>query len=295
MTGVPDDGGAARNAAAALTRVSAAALTRRGLLLPDVRPPGTVITGSAAAPGYVFVGPETGGNRLRTGPLIIDQYGEPVYFNPVPGERWATNFRAQSYQGKRAPSWWQGYVIPPGFGDGEGVVVDSSYRELARIRAGNGRTIDLHALRLTPQGTALFTCQPRIVSADLSSVGGSKNGHAYESIMQEVDVHTGRLLMEWRSLEHIPVSESYRPPTPTTTCISTRSTSRRMAGAQAKCSSSPSSSPTGRSQVGHHQRASIGVPQTAWRGAAEPSALRAPQPDSSLKAPASSRPAALSS
>ncbi len=63
----------------------------------------------------------------------------------------------------------------------------------------------------------------------------------------------------------------------------------------AKCSSSPSSSETGRSHVGHHQRASIGVPHTAWRGAAAPSALRAPQPASSRSAPASSRPAALSS
>ena len=36
----------------------------------------------------------------------------------------------------------------------------------------------------------------------------------------------------------------------------------------AKCSSSPSSSDTGRSHVGHHHRASIGVPHAAWRGAA---------------------------
>ena len=42
---------------------------------------------------------------------------------------------------------------------------------------------------------------------------------------------------------------------------------RSRAAAQAKCSSSPSSSATGRSHVGHHHRASIGVPHTAWRGA----------------------------
>ena len=63
----------------------------------------------------------------------------------------------------------------------------------------------------------------------------------------------------------------------------------------AKWSSSPSSSETGRSHVGHHHRASIGVPHTAWRGAAASSAFRAPQPASSLSAPASSRPAALNS
>jgi hypothetical protein len=179
--------------------------------LPDVRPPATAVTGEGTAPGLLFVGPETDGHRFRTGPLIIDQSGEPIYFNPVPGKRWATNFRVHRYRGKPALSWWQGYVIPPGFGDGEGVVVDSSYRELARIRAGNGRTIDLHELLLTPQGTALFTCQPLIVPADMSSVGGPRDGHVYESIMQEVDIRSGRLLLEWRSLEHIPISESYLP------------------------------------------------------------------------------------
>ena len=250
MSGVPDHASAARGAAPALTRrgllrggagaaaglfalglpgaralgaapslptLASTAVAPKGWLrrfhsVPDLRPPTTTVNGTPDTAGYLFAGPETDGHLYRTGPLIIDSLGEPVYFNPLSGKRWVTNFQVQSYRGERVLGWWEGNVIPPGFGDGEGVIVDSSYREVARIRAGNGRTIDLHELQLTPQGTALFTCQPQLVSADLSSVGGSKSGHAYESVFQEVDIRTGRVLLEWRSLEHIAVSESYLPP-----------------------------------------------------------------------------------
>lgn len=175
-----------------------------------IGPPNTTVTGDGSAPGYLFVGPvaQVG---ARSGPLIVDQMGEPVWFRPIESGLWVTNLRAHTYRGTPALSWWQGKVIPPGFGQGHGVIVDGSYRELATIRAGNGRAIDLHELVLTRQGTALFTCHPPIVTADLSSVGGPTDGHAYESIVQEVDIRSGRLLFEWRSLDHIPVSESYLP------------------------------------------------------------------------------------
>jgi hypothetical protein len=43
---------------------------------------------------------------------------------------------------------------------------------------------------------------------DLSSIGGPSDAHVYESIIQEVDIASGRLLFEWRSLEHIAPEES---------------------------------------------------------------------------------------
>jgi hypothetical protein len=91
------------------------------------------------------------------------------------------------------------------------VIVDSSYRELYRVKAAGGRQIDLHELQLTPQSTAIFMCTPQPVPADLSPIGGPSNGMALESVIQEVDVRTGRLVMEWRSLEHIPVTDSMQP------------------------------------------------------------------------------------
>ena len=49
------------------------------------------------------------------------------------------------------------------------------------------------------------------MQADLSSVGGSAQGQLYNPIFQEVDIQTGRLLSEWRGLDHIPISDSYLP------------------------------------------------------------------------------------
>lgn len=183
---------------------------------PDLRPPVATVTSAAAAPataveGLTFLGPTSGGGA-QAGPLILDAAGEPVWFKPLPAGTWATNFRVQQYRGEPVLTWWEGKVLPSGYGQGEGVIVDSSYREVARVRAGHGQQADLHEFLLTPQGTALITCYPQLVTADTSSLGGITEGHAYESIIQEVSVGTGKVLLDWRSLDHVSVSESYVAP-----------------------------------------------------------------------------------
>src|SRR5207302_8194189 len=40
-------------------------------------------------------------------------------------------------------------------------------------------------------------------------VGGPRRGQLLDSIVQEVDIATGRLLFEWRSLPHVPIEQSY--------------------------------------------------------------------------------------
>jgi hypothetical protein len=71
--------------------------------------------------------------------------------------------------------------------------------------------VDLHELVLTPEGTAIFTCFPQRVNVDLSSMGGARDQTVIESVFQEVDLRSGRLLLEWRSLDHIHPTESYEP------------------------------------------------------------------------------------
>jgi Arylsulfotransferase (ASST) len=182
---------------------------------PDLRPPALFLSdpsaaAATAAEGYLFVCP-TSKPLAQAGALIVDTAGHPVWFHPVRPGRWASNFRVQSYAGRPVLTWWQGEVRPPGYGRGEGVILDSSYEQLAVVRAAHGRAADLHEFRLTPQGTALITCFPQTAQADLSAVGGPRDGLVYESIIQEIDVRTGRLLLEWRGLDHIPVGESYQP------------------------------------------------------------------------------------
>lgn len=170
----------------------------------------SVASTPGAATGYLFLGPGAEG-KIQGGPLIVDGDGEPVWFRPLSGA-WSTNFRSWSYQREPVLAWWQGEVIMPfGYGRGEAVIVDRFYRDYRRLRPAGGRPMDMHELRLTPEGTALFICYPRLVTADLSAAGGPRAGNVLESVFQEVDLRSGRLLLEWRSLQHVPVSESWRP------------------------------------------------------------------------------------
>ena len=178
---------------------------------PDLRPPTVSVTASspAAAPGDVFVAPYTGPGQA--GPMILDQSGGLVWFKPLPTNTFATNLRVQEYAGKPVLTWWQGNISIHGFGMGEGIVDDATYTEIARVRAGNGHTADLHDFQLTPQGTALITSFDPI-RCNLSAVGGPANGAVTDGTLQEIDVKTGLVMYEWTSLDHVGLTESYVSP-----------------------------------------------------------------------------------
>ena len=90
-------------------------------------------------------------------------------------------------------------------------IFDDAYREISRVRAGNGYRGDLHEFLVTPQDTALLTAYAE-VPADLSPVGGGKYGAVWDRIAQEVDIETGEVYFEWHSLDHVGVEESYVAP-----------------------------------------------------------------------------------
>jgi hypothetical protein len=179
---------------------------------PRLHPPGAVVAGKFG-PGLVFLGPGSKDNA-QPGPMIVDGAGQLVWFRPLGHGQWATNFKVQSYHGRSVLTWWEGKVSKIGYGRGIGVIADHSYREIARIQGVNGRVADMHELLLTAEGTALFTCYPQRVHTDLSVIGGPKSFPVLESVIQEVDIASGRLIREWRSLDHISVAESYRPVSP---------------------------------------------------------------------------------
>ena len=186
---------------------------------PDLHPPPVTTRVRAGAqglaaddPGLLLLGPgpvSLKGHR-QYGPLIVGRDGTPVWFRPLAPGLQVTNFTAAQYRGEPVLVWWEGKILQTGYGQGEAVLLDSNYREVARVRAAGGRSIDLHALTVTPEGTALFTCYPEDVPMDLSSIGGPRNSQVRESIIQEVDIASGRLLFEWRSLQHVPVSASHQ-------------------------------------------------------------------------------------
>jgi hypothetical protein len=140
--------------------------------------------------------------------MIAAQDGTLVWFHALPKGWDATNFQVQRYQGKPVLTWWQGRIVKVGFGEGEDVVYDSSYRQIARVRAGNGYRADLHEIRLTPQGTAwIDEFDP--IHMDLRSVHGVRHGVLTDSVIQEIDVKTGLVMWEWHALGRIPLRDSY--------------------------------------------------------------------------------------
>jgi hypothetical protein len=174
---------------------------------PELSPPAIEITAQAhdTAPGYIFVAAKKGAGQ--DGPMIVDDQGQLVWFSK---NRYATDFKVQTYQGELVLTWWEGKVVA-GHGVGEYVIFNSSYREINRVRAGNGYEGDLHEFYITPEDTALLTAYVP-TQTDLSPISGSEDGAVWDGIAQELDIETGEVLFEWRSLDHVGVEETYREP-----------------------------------------------------------------------------------
>jgi Arylsulfotransferase (ASST) len=176
---------------------------------PDLRIPALTVThreqGVCTDP--IFIAPYNAPVG-QAGAVIVAGDGQPIWENPLAG-RVTTNFRVQSYRGSPVLTWWEG-LIEYGHGVGEYVIADASYRTIRRVQAAGGLRGDLHEFVITPRDTALLTSYV-IRNADLSSVGGSRKATIQDAIFQEVDLATGRLLLEWHSLDHVPLKESYAP------------------------------------------------------------------------------------
>jgi hypothetical protein len=177
---------------------------------PDLRIPGlsVEISDPAASSDPLFLAPYNAPTGQEAGGVIVDNTGEPLWENPLAGLVTA-NLQVQSYEGRPALTWWDG-LIRNGHGVGIYTIAGEDYRPLRKVQAGNGLQADLHEFLLTDRGTALLTAY-QILDHDLSSVGGPKHGLIQDAIFQELDLATGRVLLEWHSLDHIPVSESYWP------------------------------------------------------------------------------------
>ncbi len=144
----------------------------------------------------------------QVGAVIVDNTGEPIWENPIAGKV-TTNFRVQSYRGSPVLTWWEG-LIEYGHGVGEYVIADAGYRTIRRVQAARGLHGDLHEFVITPRDTALLTSYV-IRKADLRAVGGPRDGTIQDAIFQEIDLSSGRLLLEWHSLDHVALGDSYAP------------------------------------------------------------------------------------
>ncbi len=176
---------------------------------PDLRIPALTVThrerGVCSDP--IFIAPYNAPVG-QAGAVIADNDGQPIWENPLAGKV-TTNFRVQSYRGSPVLTWWEG-LIEYGHGVGEYVIADTGYRTIQRVQAAHGLRGDLHEFVITPRDTALLTSYV-IGKADLRAAGGPRKGTIQDAIFQEIDLATGRLLLEWHSIDRVPLEESYAP------------------------------------------------------------------------------------
>jgi hypothetical protein len=209
--------GTAAAAAAGLSACSARSLftnesqasVRPFVSRPDLTPPQVHVRrhGTLGDPRYIFLnapysGPGHGGS------YILDHRGDIVWFGPNTAARRRMNFSVQTYQGGPVLTWFQGLVVQ-GYGKGELVLADSSYKIQHVIRPPNGELADFHDFYVTPEGTALITIYRKHSGIDLTKHKGPKDGHVISGVAQEIDIKTGSLLWEWDSIDHVPLADSH--------------------------------------------------------------------------------------
>jgi hypothetical protein len=198
-------GSGAGEGSGAEDRIERVAL-QRYVTRPDLTPPAIkVLTSTSPTPGFVFLAPKQA--KAQAGPLIVDDRGETVWSAPRTGTDAAFDLRVQTYRGEPVLTWWEGESRGRGR-PGHLVIADRRYREVARLQAGNGRNADKHEFRLTDEGTALLIAYGPD-PADLSAIGGPEQGYEFESYIQEVDIATGEVLMEWSAGDHVRVSDTF--------------------------------------------------------------------------------------
>ncbi len=195
----PASAGAARHS----TR-SALANTATVVSEPWLHPPLVSVTGQDPDPsaGDIFVDTQ---NSIQAGPTILDPNGQLLWFSPY--HQGAFNFQVQHYEGQSVLTYWTGQVTN-GIGAGEDLILNHNYQTVATVRAGNGYQADLHEFEITSRNSALITATAT-PHADLRSVGGSRNGTLLDSIIQEIDIPTGRVLWEWHASQHVRPAAAY--------------------------------------------------------------------------------------
>jgi EmrB/QacA subfamily drug resistance transporter len=185
---------------------------------PGLHPPiikqGLKTTGTPT-PGYILTAnfydlarpPMTG----QSGPLILSNNLQPVWFQPVPEAVVASNLAQQTYHGQPVLTYWQGLITNAGqTTSGEYVVLNQHYQKIATLKGANGWVLTLHTMLI--DGDDAWVTANKNRAMNLSNWGGVAEGALDDSAIQEYNLTTGKLVRSWDALRHIPLSDSHALP-----------------------------------------------------------------------------------
>ncbi|HEX6934017.1 MAG TPA: MFS transporter [Streptosporangiaceae bacterium] len=181
---------------------------------PIVKKASGAVSGSPA-PGLILTGAfydlSKPPMRGQSGPLILDNNLQPVWFRPVPQNVVAANLDEQTYHGQPVLTWWQGVVTNTGqTSSGKYVVVNQHYKTVATLHGTNGWVLTLHTMVI--DGDHAWVTANKNVPMNLSKWGGVYNGTLVDSALQEYDLRTGKLLWSWDAYKHIGLADTHSLP-----------------------------------------------------------------------------------
>ncbi|CAK7209957.1 hypothetical protein SBRCBS47491_000622 [Sporothrix bragantina] len=160
----------------------------------------------------IFVAPR--GLSVGTpAPTIYDTRGNLVWMDTQWGQ--AMGVTVQQYRGEDFLTFWHG-TDNGTFGEGKYYMLNSSYdvvhtMQPAPLSPGEEPLLgDLHDFVITDEGTALMTIYQKR-PYDLTAGYGIKSGWIFDSLFQEVDIATGKLIFSWRASDHFAIHDTLAP------------------------------------------------------------------------------------
>ncbi|KAJ7138209.1 ASST-domain-containing protein [Mycena epipterygia] len=95
-------------------------------------------------------------------------------------------------------------------GSGIAVMLNSHYEIVMNVSAVNPPGTDLHEFNIVkPENKTTLVTAFNTIPLELTSVGGPAKGFYANSIIQEIDIATGRVLFNWTSVDYIALNESF--------------------------------------------------------------------------------------
>lgn len=146
------------------------------------------------------------------GPIVYDTRGHLVWMDTRWGE--AMDVKVQRYGGADYLTFWHG-TDNGTFGEGQYYMLNASYEVVHTVRpaaTADGTQLlgDLHDFLITEEGTALMTIY-QTMPHNLTKGYGIPAGWIFDSLFQEVDIATGRLVFQWRASDHFAVHDTFAP------------------------------------------------------------------------------------
>jgi hypothetical protein len=154
--------------------------------------------------GYIFVAPPQlfyGGPSVL---MILENTGEPVYIQTIPGNPFVGDFKVQTVDGTDYLTFHSGF-LPAGYTFGSSYVLDESYQLVDTWTIDNSS--DVHDFVLLDNGHAILLAYD-LVPYDFSQWGGPVNGTLVDIILQEQDADKN-VVFEWVASEHLPIGDTH--------------------------------------------------------------------------------------